>query len=95
MNLKTGAMVAAAVAVMFTGFVGCGDETEEQQQGIKCEGGNLCKGMGECRGADGKNACTGMNACAGMGYVTTETAAQCAQKMTAAMAQAQMMSAKR
>lgn len=77
MTLKSGAMIAATVAAMLTGFVGCGDESSTTTtQGIKCEGGNQCAGMSECKAA-GKNECQGMNECAGMGYITTETQAAC------------------
>ncbi len=77
MTFKSGAMIAATVATMLTGFAGCGDEkTTTTTQGIRCEGGNACAGMSECKAA-GKNECQGMNACAGMGYITTETQAAC------------------
>ncbi len=92
MTIKTGAMIAATVATMFTGFVGCGSDTEEQKQGLRCEGSNLCKGMGECKVA-GKNECTGMNTCAGTGYTTTKTQAECDQKQTAAKAEAAKVAA--
>jgi hypothetical protein len=88
MTLKSGAMIAAAVAAMLTGFSGCGeDPTTTTTQGIKCEGGNLCAGMSECKAA-GKNECQGMNQCAGMGYVTTETQAACDAARAAAQEQA-------
>jgi hypothetical protein len=78
MTLKSGAMIAATVATMLTGFAGCGEEdkTSNVTEGLKCEGGNACKAMSECKAA-GKNECQGMNACAGMGYITTETQAAC------------------
>ena len=77
MTFKSGAMIAATVASMLTGFTGCGDEkTSTTTQGIRCEGGNACAAMSECK-AVGKNDCQGMNACAGMGYITTETQAAC------------------
>jgi hypothetical protein len=77
MTFKNGAMIAATVATMLTGFAGCGgDETSTMTQGIRCEGGNACAGMSECKAA-GKNECQGMNDCKGMGYITTETQAAC------------------
>jgi len=77
MTFKSGAMIAATVATMLTGFSGCGeDKTNTTIQGIRCEGGNACAGMSECK-AVGKNECQGMNQCAGMGYITTETQAAC------------------
>jgi hypothetical protein len=77
MTFKSGAMIAATVASMLTGFAGCGEEkTIGTTQGIRCEGGNACAAMSECKAA-GKNECQGMNACAGMGYITTETQAAC------------------
>jgi len=94
MTIKTGAMIAATVATMFTGFVGCGNDTEEQKQGLRCQGGNLCKGMGECKAA-GRNECTAMNSCAGMGYTTTQTQAECDQKQVAAKAEAAKIAAKK
>jgi hypothetical protein len=91
MMFKSGAMIAATVATMLTGFSGCGsDDTEQNQQGIKCEGGNLCSGMSECKAA-GRNECQGMNKCAGMGYITTKTQAECDAKKAEAQKQAQMV----
>jgi hypothetical protein len=84
MNIRTGGMIAVAVASLFTGFAGCGsdDDVENKQQAFKCEGGNTCKAMSECKSA-GANECQGMNACTGMGYITTKDAAECEAKKAA------------
>jgi hypothetical protein len=91
MTFKGGAMIAATVAGMLTGFSGCGsDDNEQTQQGIKCEGGNLYSAMSECKAA-GKNECQAMNKCAAMGYITTQTQTECDSKKVAAQKQAQMV----
>ena len=64
---------------MLTGFIGCGDDTEEKKQPIKCQGINECKNMGDCAGADG-TTCKAMNACKGMGFMEVDSAKICTDK---------------
>lgn len=83
MNVKTGAVIASAVAMLFsTTACNSGDDGGEggsgsATQSVKCEGVNECKGTSECAGKDGKNECQGLNECAGQGWVTVPSADEC------------------
>ncbi|MHB8380869.1 MAG: BufA2 family periplasmic bufferin-type metallophore [Candidatus Binataceae bacterium] len=76
-----GAMLATAVALMFTGSAiaadSAGSSTAAPAQ-VKCVGGNSCKGQSACKSAS--NGCQGQNSCKGKGYVLTSNAQQCAKQ---------------
>lgn len=75
-----GAMLATAVALMFTGSAmaaeSAGSAAAPAQ--VKCVGGNSCKGQSACKSAS--NDCAGQNSCKGKGYVMTSSAKECATK---------------
>lgn len=72
-----GAVIAAAVALMFAGTVQAADQGSGQGQKaeVKCLGANSCKGQGSCKTA--QNDCKGQNSCKGKGYVVTEDEKSC------------------
>lgn len=76
-----GAMLATAVALMFTGSAlaadSPGSSTSAPAQ-VKCVGGNSCKGQSSCKSAS--NGCQGQNSCKGKGYVMTTSAQQCTKQ---------------
>jgi uncharacterized membrane protein len=77
-----GAVIAAAVAGIFSAKVALADHHEAAAEGAKeakvhCEGINSCKGKGECGGAG--HDCAGKNECKGKGWIST-TAADCKAK---------------
>lgn len=83
MNVKQGATIAAAVAVMF-GAMGCSGNDDAQTTGktsseVKCQGVNECKGKSECASKDG-NECQGLNDCKGHGWTTMPDAKACTDK---------------
>jgi hypothetical protein len=75
-----GAMLATAVALMFTGSAmaadSAGSATAPAQ--VKCVGGNSCKGQSACKTAS--SGCAGQNSCKGKGYVMTSSVQQCAKQ---------------
>jgi hypothetical protein len=75
-----GAMLATAVALMFTGSAmaadSAGSATTPAQ--VKCVGGNSCKGQSACKTAT--SGCAGQNSCKGKGYVMTSSAQQCVKQ---------------
>ena len=78
MNVKSGALIATAVASMLTGFSGCGAEPEKAEQPIRCQGINACQGLSDCAGGD--NSCKGMNECRGLGYKEVDSIKECTDK---------------
>jgi hypothetical protein len=81
MNVKKGAVVAAAVAGLFAANVAMADTHEggaKEAGKVKCEGINSCKGTGACGGAD--HGCHGKNECKGKGWVVTSSAKECTDK---------------
>ena len=76
----SGAMLATAVALMFTGSAIAADSTPSSSVAatVKCIGGNSCKGQSACKSAT--NSCMGQNSCKGKGYVMTTSAKQCAKQ---------------
>jgi len=73
-----GAMLAAAVALAFTGSAANAADTASpsaQQAQIKCLGINACKGQSACKTV--ANDCKGKNSCKGKGYLTTVDAKSC------------------
>ncbi|HUY37737.1 MAG TPA: hypothetical protein VMV13_02855 [Candidatus Binataceae bacterium] len=75
-----GAMLATAVALMFTGSAMAADSpgSATAPAQVKCIGGNSCKGQSSCKSAS--NGCQGQNSCKGKGYVMTSNAKQCAKQ---------------
>jgi hypothetical protein len=75
-----GAMLATAVALMFTGGAMAADSagSSSAPAQVKCVGGNSCKGQSACKSAS--NSCMGQNSCKGKGYVLTTSAEQCAKQ---------------
>ena len=78
-NIKQGALVASAVALLLGSAACAGDEedTGADQAAVKCQGINECAGTSECAGPDGANDCQGMNECAGQGWVSVDSEAEC------------------
>ena len=79
-NLKQGAAIAGSVALML--FAACGsddsdDGVGQNDQSLRCEGGNSCMGMSACEGGPGGSACEGMNECAGQGWIWVDTQEEC------------------
>jgi hypothetical protein len=75
----TGALLAAAVGVLFMTQPLAADNSQAQGQAsqVKCVGGNSCKGQSEC--ASQANSCKGHNSCKGKGWITTSSTEQCDQ----------------
>ncbi|MGH7780226.1 MAG: BufA2 family periplasmic bufferin-type metallophore [Candidatus Binataceae bacterium] len=75
-----GAILATAVALMFTGSAMAADSAPSPSApaNVKCIGGNACKGQSACKTAS--SGCTGQNSCKGKGYVMTTSAQQCEKK---------------
>jgi hypothetical protein len=88
MEIKKGALIASAVAVLF--IASCTKSPDDsaaqpaamasgsQMAKIKCMGANDCKGKGACQGAG--HDCTGKNDFKGKGYVNTDTKEECTSK---------------
>ncbi len=77
----SGAMLATAVAVMFTGSAFAASSTPASSGApaqVKCVGGNSCKGQSSCKSA--AHGCMGQNSCKGKGWVMTSSARQCAKQ---------------
>lgn len=76
----TGAILAAAVGVVFMTQTVVADpaQPQGQQTQVKCLGANSCKGQSECSSAS--NGCKGQNACKGKGWITTSSTQQCDQR---------------
>ena len=69
-SLKTGALIAAAVASLALSGIASAAEpssTTATANAVKCTGTNSCKGTSDCKTAD--NACKGQNSCKGKGFV--------------------------
>ena len=87
MDIKKGATVASAVALLLGG-AGCTNDTSESEpeslgrneSGLRCAGINDCKGTSECAGPDGENDCQGMNECKGEGGVSVHSEEECTSK---------------
>jgi uncharacterized membrane protein len=82
-NLKEGARIAAAAALILAG-AGCASEDDKDPTGasanaLVCHGGNECSGMSECAGGPGGSDCAGMNECKGMGWSYVETEEECTE----------------
>ncbi|MFZ0657353.1 MAG: hypothetical protein WA854_16415 [Candidatus Binataceae bacterium] len=75
-----GAMLATAVALMFTGSAMAADSATPAKAPflVKCIGGNACKGQSSCKTA--VSGCEGQNSCKGKGYVMTSNTQQCAKQ---------------
>ena len=82
MNIKQGAKVASAVALLL-GAIACSDEGDDTENvgaataAVKCQGINSCMGTSECAGPDGANDCQGMNDCQGQGWVSVDSEQAC------------------
>jgi hypothetical protein len=61
-----GAMIAAAVAGLFTTAAPLIASAKDAGK-VHCAGVNACKGKGGCKGAD--NSCKGQNGCKGKGWM--------------------------
>jgi len=82
-DIKQGAKVASAVALLL-GAVACGGDdggdgeaTGSDMASVKCQGINDCMGTSECAGPDGSNDCQGMNDCKGQGWVSVDSEQAC------------------
>ena len=75
----TGAILATAVALAFTGSAFAADASPSTQaQQLKCLGANACKGQSACKTAT--SDCMGKNSCKGKGYIVTSDAQTCEAK---------------
>jgi hypothetical protein len=73
----TGAVLATAVAVMFTtnqSFAQEASPSSSHEAKIHCVGANGCKGK------SAQHACKGQNACKGQGFVETSSVQECKDK---------------
>jgi len=78
-TVVSGAILATAVALMFTGSsLMAAEQPAGQSAQVKCVGGNACKGQSACQSAS--SSCKGQNACKGKGYVMTSSAKECQEK---------------
>jgi hypothetical protein len=79
-NVVSGAILATAVALMFTAgsLMAAEQPASGQPAQVKCVGGNACKGQSACKSAS--SSCKGQNACKGKGYVMTSSAKECQDK---------------
>jgi uncharacterized membrane protein len=75
MDLKTGASIASAVALLLGAAVPTAAAAKSSSKEVKCTGVNDCKGKGSCSGAD--NSCSGKNDCKGKGWVKEKSAKAC------------------
>ena len=88
--MKTGTLIAGAVASMFAMGAFAADkaapakDTKDAAK-VKCVGLNECKGKGACGGAG--NDCAGKNACKGKG-ISPMTEADCKAKKGTVVADA-------
>lgn len=79
MKKQVGAILAAAVGVMFSTASFADATTHHGKEGtIKCHGANSCKGTSACKTAT--NACKGQNSCKGSGYIMTKDEKECTDK---------------
>ena len=79
-TIKSGALVAAAVAAMaLSGNVLASDAAAaaSASDAVHCTGINSCKGTSDCKTAE--NACKGKNVCKGHGFVSVSKE-ECAKK---------------
>jgi hypothetical protein len=86
----TGAILATAVAVMFTanaGYAQMGSSSSQSQAAkVRCLGANDCKGLSACKTAAGEvgsypaSAGPKENSCKGQGMIYTTTAKACTAK---------------
>lgn len=83
MKTKTiqGAVIASAVAALF----GCAETNQQaaaspsaSSGSVKCFGINSCKGQGTCATAD--HSCGKHTPCKGQGWLSAESAEECASK---------------
>jgi len=75
----TGALLAAAVGVLFTTQPMLAENSQQNQSAhVKCVGANSCKGQSEC--ASKINSCKGQNSCKGKGWITTTSTQQCEER---------------
>ncbi len=78
MKKQVGAILAAAVGVMFSA-ASFADTTATDHEGtVKCQGANSCKGASACKTAT--NACKGQNSCKGSGFIMTKDEKECTDK---------------
>jgi len=73
----SGAILAAAVGLIFASQPIFADDSAGQSANVKCVGGNSCKGQSAC--ATSSNSCKGQNSCKGKGWITT-TSTECTHK---------------
>ncbi len=73
---KKGALVAAAVAGMFS--MGVPLIASAEEGGVVCHGGNACKGKSACHTAT--TSCAGTNACKGKGWIKVKDDKECTAK---------------
>jgi uncharacterized membrane protein len=85
----TGAMIASAVATLFS--AGCATSSTQaaamdghdkqgaaMSGGVMCKGINSCKGSGSCKGDS--NSCGSQNSCKGQGLTSVDSAKTCSDK---------------
>jgi hypothetical protein len=77
-DVLKGAVIATAIAGMFTAGVASLAHAGEVAKEVKCAGANACKGTGSCHSAS--NACKGKNACKGQGWIKVKDEAECKAK---------------
>ena len=65
-TIRTGASLAAAVAVVAMGVAASPSFAAEGAGKVHCYGINTCKGTSDCKTA--QNDCKGMNVCKGHGF---------------------------
>jgi hypothetical protein len=80
--MKTGTLVASAVASLFLAGVAHADKAAakgaSKSASVHCTGINACKGQGSCAGAS--NACKSQNSCKGQGWTDAASAKACTDK---------------
>jgi uncharacterized membrane protein len=74
-DLKLGAGIASAVALMLGATVPASADDAKETKSVKCMGGNSCKGKSACATAD--TSCAGQNSCKGKGWITMKSADEC------------------
>ena len=75
LNLKSGAVVAAAAAALFALGTTASTTVQADEGMVKCAGVNSCKGTSECKAAT--NECKGQNSCKGQGWIGKKSASEC------------------
>lgn len=79
MKKQVGAILAAAVGVMFSTASFADETASHATEGtVKCVGANSCKGTSACKTAT--NGCKGQNSCKGSGFIMTKDEKECTDK---------------